>query len=53
MIDATDADATVDNSMEDDGYTGEDDEPTNEVPELDAGEAGAAELDQLDCNNSD
>ena len=27
---ATDADATVDDHMEDDGYTGKDDEPTDE-----------------------
>ena len=40
--------------MEDDGYTGEDDEPTDEEwSELDAGETGAAGLEPLDGNDND
>ena len=45
-----DTDATVDHRTEDDGYTGQDDEPTDkEWSELDA---GAARLEPLDGNDS-
>ena len=53
-IDVTDADATVEDCMEDDGYTGEDDEPTDEEwSELHAGEARATGLKPLNGNDND